>query len=158
MLRLMLHEIPPTDVAETYAQRWKLDDVITLCRDSSLTFRAAASISSAHRDELMAFSRRRSGFAHRLSNFARDPEDANETGSMGGRARRWFVGTRSRLLGQTHLGDSLAACLRAEATTTRGYARALAIDWNGDIADVLEEQFDELVVAETRIRALRGQL
>ncbi len=38
----MLHEIPPTDIAVTYAQRWKLDDVITSCRDASLTFRRRA--------------------------------------------------------------------------------------------------------------------
>jgi hypothetical protein len=154
----MLHEIPPTDIAETYAQRWRLDDVITLCRDSSATFRAAAMIPSAHRGELMALSRRRSAFAHRLSNFAREPDDANEGGSIGRRARRWFVGARARLLGQAHLGDSLAACLRAESTAMRGYSRALAIDWAGDIADVLEEQLDEVVVTETRIRDVRGQL
>lgn len=154
----MLHEIPPTDIAETYAQRWKLDDVITLCRDSSLTFRAAAAIPSAHRDELMALARRRSSFAQKLSDFTRHPGDANETGSIGGRARRWVVSARASLLGQTHLGDSLAACLRAEATATRGYTRALAIDWSGDIADVLEEQAGELATTETRIRSIRGHL
>jgi len=154
----MLQEIPPTDIAETYAQRWKLDDVITLCRDSSLTFRAAAALDSSHRDELMAFSRRRSAFAHRLSGFARDPDDANETGSIGGGMRRWLVGARARLLGQTHLGDSLSACMRAESATMRGYSRALAIDWQGDIADVLEEQLDDIVTTETRIRDMRGHL
>ena len=154
----MLQEIPPTDIAETYAQRWKLGDVITLCRDSSLTFRAAAALGSSHRAELMALSRRRSAFAHRLSGFARDPDDANETGSIGGRARRWLEGARTRLLGQTHLGDSLAACLRAESATMRGYSRALAIDWSGDIAEVLEEHFDDVVATETRIRDMRGHL
>lgn len=154
----MLHEIPPTDIAETYAQRWKLDDVITLCRDSSLTFRAAASIPSAHRVELMALARRRSSFAQRLSEFAREPDDANETGSIGGRARRWLVSARASVLGQTHLGDSLAACIRAESEATRGYARALTIEWNGDIADVLEEQHDELVATDVRIRGIRGGL
>lgn len=154
----MLQEIPPTDIAETYAQCWKLDDVITVCRDSSMTFRAAASIPSAHRDELMALSRRRSGFAQRLSHFARHPEDANVNGSIGGRARRWFATSRARLMGQTHLGDSLAECLRAEGTVTRSYARALEIDWSGEIADVLEEQMGELASTDTRIRALRGGL
>jgi uncharacterized protein (TIGR02284 family) len=154
----MLHEIPSTDIAETHAQRWKLGDVITLCRDSSLTFRAAATLASSHRDELMALSRRRADFAHRLSAFARDPDGANETGSIGGRTRRWLVDARARLLGQTHLGDSLAACLRAESAAMRGYSRALAIDWSGDIADVLEEQLDDVVVTETRIRDMRGHL
>ena len=154
----MIQEIPPTDVAETAAQRWKLDDVITLCRDSSLTFRAAATLASSHRDELMALSRRRSSFARRLTEFARDPDDANETGSIGGRTRRWLLGARARMLGQTHLGDSLAACLRAESAAMRSYSRALAIDWNGDIAAVLEEQLDEVVVTETRIRDIRGHL
>jgi len=154
----MLHEIPPTDIAETYSQRWKLDDVITLCRDSSLMFRAASRLPSQHRDELMALARRRSAFAHRLSGFAREPDDANETGSIGGRMRRWLVDARARVLGQTHLGDSLAACLRAESAAMRGYSRALAIDWNGEIADVLEEQLDDVVVTETRIRDIRGHL
>lgn len=154
----MLQEIPPTDIAETYAQRWKLDDVITLCRDSSLTFRAAAGIASAHRDELMALSRRRSSFARRLARFARDPDEANANGSIAGRARRWLAASRARLMGQTHLGDSLAACIRAESEATRGYARALSIDWNGDIADVLNEQMGELGTTETRVRDLRGRL
>ena len=154
----MLEEIPPTDIAETYAQRWKLDDVITLCRDSSLTFRAAAAIPSVHRNELMALARRRSSFAQRLSGFARHPDDANSVGSFGGRLRRLIVAARARLMGQTHLGDSLAACLGAEAATTRGYARALSIDWNGDIADVFEEQMSEVASSQERVRALRGQL
>ena len=154
----MLHEIPPTDIADTRAQRGKLDDVITLCRDAAKTFRAAAAIPSVHRDELMTISRRRSSFAHRLSNFTRDPDRANTRGSLAGLARRSLFDARAWLLGQSHLGDSLVACVRADANAARSYASALALDWNGDIADVLEEQLDELETSSSRVRALRGHL
>lgn len=154
----MLIEIPPADMAETRAQRWKLDDVITLCRDAAKTFRAAAAIPSAHRGELMAISRRRSSFAHRLSGFTRDPDRANTRGSFAGLARRSLFDARARLLGQSHLGDSLAACLRADASVARSHSKALDIDWNGDIADVLEAQLDELESSSSRVRDLRGHL
>jgi len=154
----MLHEIPPTDIADTDAQRWKLDDVITLCRDAAKSFRAAAAIPSAHREELMAISRRRSSFAHRLSSFTRDPDRANTRGSFAGMARRSLFDARSWLLGQSDLGGSLAACLRADGIAARSYSSALHLDWNGDIADVLEEQLDEIETSSSRVRALRGQL
>jgi hypothetical protein len=154
----MLQEIPPTDRANTRAQRSKLDDVITTCRDSAITFRLAAAIPSAHRAELMAISRRRSSFAHRVSGFMPEPDDSNVRGSLGGLASRFVVKARAALLGQTHLGDSLAACLRADAKVTRSYERALDLDWDGDVGDVLEQQCDELEGSSTRVRALRGQL
>jgi hypothetical protein len=154
----MLHEILPTDIADTFSQRWKLDDMITQCRDAAKTFRAASAIPSAHREELMAISRRRSAFAHRLSGFARDPDGANTRGSLAGLARRYLFDTRARLLGQSHLGDSLAACLRADAKAASSHSSALDIEWNGDIADVLEKQRDELATSLSRVRALRAQL
>lgn len=154
----MLHEIPPTDIAATRAQRAKLDDVITHCRDAAKTFRAAAALPSVHREELMAISRRRSSFAHRLSGFTRDPDRANTRGSFGGLARRSLLDARAWLLGQTHLGDSLAACLRADANAARSYSSALHLDWSGDIGDVLEEQLDEIETSSTHVRSLRSHL
>jgi len=154
----MLHEIPPTDIADTFAQRWKLDDVITTCRDAAKTFRAASTIPSAHRDELMAISRRRSAIAHRVSGFMRDPDGANTRGSLAGLAGRSLFDARAWLLGQSHLGDSLAACLRADAKATSSLSNALDLDWNGDIASVLQDQLDEIATSSSRVRALRGQL
>lgn len=154
----MLHEIPPTDIAETFAQRWKLDDAITMYRDAAKTFRAAAAIPSAHRDELMTMSRRRSAFAHRLSGFRRDPHGANTRGSLVGLLVRSLFDARVWLLGQSHLGDSLAACMRADAKTARTLSSALDLDWAGDIADVLEQQQRELATSTSRVHALRGQL
>jgi len=154
----MLHEILPTNIAGTLSQRWRLGDVIALCRDSAKTFRSASTIPSAHRAELIALSRRRSSFAHRLSGFTREPDTANTRGSLAGLAARSVFDMRAWLLGQSHLGDSLAACLRADANAATGFSRALALDWNGDIADVLEEQLDEIEATSTRVRAIRGQL
>jgi hypothetical protein len=154
----MLHEIQPTDIADTRAQRWRLGDLITRCRDAANSYRAASRIPSAHRDRLMAVARRRSAFAQRLSAFARSPEDQNTRGSLVGRVGRWAFDARALLLGQTHLGDSLAACLRSDARATQGYVHALEIDWNGDIADVLEAQRAELEQSTAGVRTLRGGL
>lgn len=106
----------------------------------------------------MALSRRRSGFAHRVSGFTRDPEGANTRGSLAGLAARSLFGVRAWLLGQSHLGDSLAACLRADTDAAKSLSRALDLDWNGDIADVLEEQLGEIEATSSRVRTMRGQL
>jgi hypothetical protein len=154
----MLEAIPLHDVASTRAQRSRLDDVITACRDASMTFRAAAAFPSGHRDELMAEARRRSSFAHALSHFLPDPDAANELGSLGGRAGRWAFKLRSSLLGQNHLGDSLGSCLGVDARAMHSYARALDVDWPGDIEDVLRDQSDEIEASAQRIRLVRGHL
>ena len=154
----MLHEIPPTDIADTRTQRWRLDDLITHCRDASNSYRAASRIPSAHRNQLRVIARRRSSFAHKLSSFARRPDDANTQGSMVGRVGRWVVDTRAMLLGQTHLGDSLAECLKSDAKAMRSYERALGIDWNGDIAGVMNTQRVELAKSAAQVRNLRGRL
>ena len=154
----MLHEIPPTDIADTHRQRSRLDDLITHCRDASNSYRAASRIPSAHRDQLRGIARRRSSFAHRLSSFSRRPDDANTQGSIAGRISQWVVDTRAVLLGQTHLGDSLAECLRSDAKAMRSYERALEIDWNGDIAGVIETQRVELEKSSAQVRGMRGRL
>jgi hypothetical protein len=154
----MIHEIPLDDIASTRAQRSRLDDVITTCRDASMTFRAAAAFPSGHREELMAAARRRSSFARALSRFLPDPDAANEDASLGGRARRWLFKLRSRLLGQNHLGDSLVTCLRVDEQAIQSYTRALEIDWPGEIADVLHDQADEIDASSGRIRDVRGHL
>ena len=143
---------------QTHAQRSNLDDVITLCRDAAKTFRAASRVPSAHRDELMAISRQRSSFAQRVSTFTRDPNAANTRGSLVGLANRSLFDLRAWLLGQSHLGDSLAACLRADGKAAKSHTRALDIDWSVEITAVLEEQRDAIESAATRVRALRGQL
>src|SRR6185312_6365828 len=117
----MLHEIPPTDRAETRAQRARLDDVITRCRDSSNSYRAASRVLSMHRDELMSIARKRSSLARKLSEFSATPEDRNTRGSVGGRLARTLFDLRVVLLGQTHLGDSLAECLRCDDDATKSY-------------------------------------
>jgi hypothetical protein len=154
----MIHEIPLDDIASTRAQRSRLDDVITACRDASMTFRAAAKFPSGHREELIAEARRRSSFAHTLSGFLPDPDAANEGGSLGGRAGRWLFKLRSILLGQNHLGDSLVTCLRVDGKAMHSYARALDIDWPGDIEDVLQKQADEIDASSGHVRDVRGHL
>jgi hypothetical protein len=128
-----------------------------------MTYRAAAKIPSRHQHELMVAARRRTAFVRALLRFHRKPHDAtaakSASGSYAGSASRWLFGLRSSLLGQTHLGDSLLACARAEESAMRGYAHALdASRWNEAISDVLEDQMSEIGEAAERARALRGQL
>lgn len=155
----MIHEIPPSDMVETRQQKSTLGDVITRCRDASITYRAAAAIPSAHRDALMVASRRRSSFAQTLSHFLKNPDGANELGSITGRTNRWAFKMRSTLLGQTHLGDSVLACVQADEKATHSYVDALGdVEWNDAITGALELQMDEIEKSTEHMRKLRGQL
>ena len=154
----MLHEILPEEIASTRQQISALQHAITICRDASMTYRAAARLPSRHREELMVMARRRSSFAQALSSFLRYPLDGNRTGSLVDRSRRWLFAARARLVGQTHLGDSLVTCFRMDDRASRALSAALELDWAVEVSSMLTTQRAEIDVTIERMRSLRGHL
>ncbi len=136
-----------------------LNQLIKNCIDSRHEYRAAAALPSRHRSELMALSRRSSSFAEALSSAVRRTgASPSRRGSMSSWVRRSLFDFRVKLLGQSHLGDSLQACAAQVDRTTRAHDRALRRTSSGEVEKVLRAQLEELHIAHARIVLLRGRL
>jgi uncharacterized protein (TIGR02284 family) len=154
----MLQEILPPEIAATRRQVATINHLINLCRDTSMTYRAAADVPSRHHRELMVMSRRRSSFVGTLSTFLRHPPERADRGSFAGRGRRWVFKLRSSLMGQSHMGDSLQTCETAEHKAHDAYKHALAMPWTDEIASSLRLQLAEIDNTSKRVKDMRGQL
>lgn len=133
----------------------RLNELIVHCKDDSSTYRAAAC--GRHRDELLALSRRRSSFANVLSGFVTGAGSSpSRYGSVLGWTRLAFFELRVKVLGERHVGDSLAACAEQESRTEEAYKSAVALSWPTELGGILRSQLAEIENDHVRMRHLRG--
>lgn len=134
-----------------------LNDVIQACLDGESGFAAAANAldDPGLKNELIGYSTQRRRFANELqSRIASGNEDPAERGTAAGALHRGWMNLRTAISTNDRY-SILAECERGEDAAVETYRRAIESDLPPEYDSVVQMQFDDVLHAHDRIRALR---
>jgi uncharacterized protein (TIGR02284 family) len=127
-----------------------------ICKDGEEGFRAAAE--GVQKPELRTlfqeYAQQRAKFASELQSLvSRLGGRAEDSGSVGGALHRGWMNIKSAVTGKDE-GAIIAEAERGEDVAVETYRKALEKDLPGDIRDVIERQYKQILEAHNRIRSL----
>jgi uncharacterized protein (TIGR02284 family) len=142
------------------SQRRSLNRLIRGCKDDRKAYRQVAFATAAQNDQLLAMSRRRSGFIEELSSIVRRlGGNPSSSGSALAGVRRAAFELRATVSGAHHLGDELAQCAMIEGDVVDAYDSAIEhTTWAKPTSDTVKEQLVEIRGDYEKLREWRGSL
>ena len=133
-----------------------LNDLIQTCKDGEEGFRAAAKgvQNSELRTLFQEHAQQRAKFSSELQPIvSRLGGRAEDSGSVGGALHRGWMNIKSAVTGKDE-GAIIAEAERGEDVAVDTYRKAMAKDLPGDIRDIVERQYKQILEAHNRIRSL----
>ena len=133
-----------------------LNDLIQTCKDGEEGFRAAAEgvQNSTLRTLFQEYAQQRAKFSSELqSKVSRLGGRAEDSGSVGGALHRGWMNIKSAVTGKDE-GAIIAEAERGEDVAVDTYRKAMAKDLPGDIRDIVDRQYKQILEAHNRIRSL----
>ncbi len=135
-----------------------LTDLIQTCKDGQKGFLDAAEHIHAveTRTLLSAYSLQRSEFAGQLQTEAHGlgEHDPENSGTLSGTLHRGWIDLKSAIDGND-LHAILAECERGEDVAVAAYKKILGKELPGDIRDVIERQYAEIIAAHDQVKIMR---
>jgi len=134
-----------------------LNGLIETCKDGQEGFKQAAE--GVERSDLKSlffeFSQQRAHFAGELQSIVQTlGEEPTTSGSTAGALHRGWINIKSAVLGKDEKAV-LNECERGEDSAKNAYKNALEEKLPTYIADVIKNQYDSVLMAHDRIKALR---
>jgi uncharacterized protein (TIGR02284 family) len=134
-----------------------MNDLIETCKDGEEGFRNAAE--AVTRNDLRSifneYARQRAQFGAELqTHVARLGGDPQKSGSVGGSLHRGWLNLKSAITGKDE-HSILAECERGEDSAVKNYRQALDKDLPSDLRSVVESQYQQILDAHNRVKALR---
>ena len=134
-----------------------LNNLIETCKDGEQGFREAAD--GVGRSDLKTvfneYARQRSQFASELqTHVSRVGGDPEKSGSVAGSLHRGWINLKSAITGRDDHAI-LAECERGEDSAVKNYQEALEMDIPSDLRSIVERQYNSVLDAHNRIRAMR---
>jgi uncharacterized protein (TIGR02284 family) len=134
-----------------------LNDLIETCKDGQEGFRQAAE--GVERSDLKSlffeFSQQRAHFAAELQNLVHNlGGDPETSGSAAGAVHRGWINLKAAITGKDEQGI-LNECERGEDSAKSSYKDALDEPLPADIKSTIRNQYDSVVEAHNRVKALR---
>src|SRR5687768_12764750 len=134
-----------------------LNGLIETCKDGQEGFKEAAE--GVERSDLKSlffeFSQQRAQFVGELQSLVQglggDPEDS---GSIAGALHRGWINIKSAVTGRDE-SNILAECERGEDSAKNAYKEALEEPLPANITEVIQRQYEAVLSAHDRIKALR---
>ena len=134
-----------------------LNNLIETCKDGQEGFKHAAD--GIDRSDIKSlffeYSQQRAQFAGELQSFVQslggDPE---KSGSVAGALHRGWINIKSAVTGRDE-SNILAECERGEDSAKNAYKEALEEPLPANITEVIQRQYEAVLSAHDRIKALR---
>lgn len=133
-----------------------LNDLIQTSKDGEEGFRAGAEgvQNPQLRTLFQGYAQQRAKFSSELQSVvSRLGGRAQDSGSVGGTLHRGWMNIKSAVTGKDE-GAIIAEAERGEDVAVDTYRKALEKDLPGDIRDIVERQYKQILEAHNRIRSL----
>lgn len=137
-----------------------LNNLIETCKDGENGFREAAEgvQDSTTRATLVQYQQQRAQFASELqAEVAKLGKAPESSGSVSAALHRGWLNLKSAVTGKSDLAI-LQECERGEDSAVKNYRTALAEDLPADLKSLIQTQYDEVLQAHNRVKAMRDAI